>query len=43
MDFEEEKGAFEIENKNESEIIRDNEIGNPPLIVVIQGGKNVML
>jgi hypothetical protein len=33
---------FEIEGKNvESDVRFGSEIGNPPLVVVVQGGKNV--
>lgn len=33
---------YQIENKgNEENIIYDNEVGAPPLVVVVQGGKGV--
>lgn len=43
MDFEEEKGAFEVEDTTESTIKLGNETGSPPLVVVVQGGKNVRI
>lgn len=41
MDLDENDGKFEIEEKNESKIKLGNEIGSPPIIIVVQGGKNV--
>jgi hypothetical protein len=43
MDFkdEEEKGKFEIEETNESNVKFGTETANAPLLIVVQGGKNV--
>jgi hypothetical protein len=41
MEIDENDQTFEIEKK--STIQYGNEIGNPPLVVVVQGGKNVKL
>jgi hypothetical protein len=33
---------YQVENKaNEENIVYDNEVGAPPLVVVVQGGKGV--
>ena len=45
MDFEQEEGndRFQIEDKETTNIVYGNDIGNPPLVVVVQGGKNVRI
>jgi hypothetical protein len=40
MEFEDNEPNFEIEK--ESNIRYGSETGNPPLVVVVQGGKNVI-
>jgi hypothetical protein len=38
---EHQENKFEIEEKSSSKVVYGTEIGNPPLVVVVQGGKNV--
>jgi hypothetical protein len=41
MDFEDGQNKYVIEKPEESKVIFGSEIANPPLVVVVQGGKNV--
>jgi len=41
MDFEEGQNKYIIEENAENEVKFGSEIANPPLVVVVQGGKNV--
>jgi len=40
MEINDEQNKFEIENQT-TNLKYSSEIGNPPLVVVVQGGKNV--
>ena len=41
MDLDENQNKFVIEEKDTSDVKFGSEIGNAPLVVVVQGGKNV--
>jgi len=44
MEVENEQGTFQVEQQSENpNLEQGTEIGQPPLIVVVQGGKNVRL
>jgi hypothetical protein len=41
MDLDENQNKFVIEEKDTSDVKFGSEVGNAPLVVVVQGGKNV--
>lgn len=41
MQMDDMENKFEIEDNTNSKVKYGNEVGNPPLVVVVQGGRNV--